>query len=163
MAEKAGNAGQSRGGRHKREPRTGVPRRARSSAKSPAHRREIRLAKPRVANALAAAKAERERIAALVAATAVPELEAEVVVIRQVISQGRHLEVEVERPRPVVDLASMAEGELGWSLGQARLLYQDGYSLAHVVARTGWGAGWFRDLMGPDGYYADLPIVWDAA
>jgi len=29
-----------------------------------------------------------------------------------------------------------------WSLGQARALIRQGYSVAHVVERTGWDADW---------------------
>jgi hypothetical protein len=126
-------------------------------------RRETRLAQPRVANALAAAAAERDRIAALVASLPTPELEAQTVVLHRAVKTERGgiavVEVEATRPAPALDLTSMAEGDKGWTLGQARLLYQDGYSVAHVVARTGWGAGWLRDLMGRDGYYAGLPVL----
>jgi len=38
------------------------------------------------------------------------------------------------------------KGEKGWSLAEARQQINDGYTLAKVVQRTGWGEGWFEDL-----------------
>lgn len=38
-----------------------------------------------------------------------------------------------------------ARGET-WTLGQARQLIRDGYSLAHATRITGWGAMWLEDL-----------------
>lgn len=34
-----------------------------------------------------------------------------------------------------------------WSLGEARDLVRQGYSLAHTVARTGWSASWLNDVV----------------
>jgi hypothetical protein len=37
-------------------------------------------------------------------------------------------------------------------MGQARTMIRDGYRLAKVCERTGWGGFWFEDQVGPDGY-----------
>lgn len=161
---KAGGKGRGLGGRTSGREGSQIKSRAsRTAGNTQAARRERRLALPRVANALAAAAAERDRIAALVASLPAPELEPQTVVLHRAVKTERGgivvVEVEATRPAPALDLTSMAEGDKGWTLGQARLLYQDGYSVGYVVARTGWGAGWLRDLMGRDGYYADLPLL----
>lgn len=38
-----------------------------------------------------------------------------------------------------------------WTLGQARQLLRDGYSLAHASRITGWGAMWLEDLVTEQG------------
>jgi hypothetical protein len=124
-------------------------------------RRELRLAQPRVRNALESARREREWVEALAAACE-PELDRTVpVTIQRWDRDASKTEpAVVEQPAPLVDLTSKAEGE-EWSLGQARMLYRDGYHLAWVTERTGWGAWWFSDLIGPDGYATELREEWD--
>lgn len=39
------------------------------------------------------------------------------------------------------------QGDKGWSLGQARMMLRQGYSLAKVQRLTGWGENWLRDLV----------------
>lgn len=165
MAERAGNAGNARGGRHKKSPRGGAPVKARAAGKSQALRRERRLANPRVRSALAHAAAERARVEALIDKTPAPVVlrQVEVTVQRVQGGKGDPVPVLVERHVPLVDLDSKAEGDKGWSLGQARLLFGDGYSLACVVARTGWGGWWFRDMLAEDGYARTLPVLREAA
>lgn len=54
---------------------------------------------------------------------------------------------------PLHDPSNRSAGDLTrWTVGQARLLLEDGYALAKVCQQTGWGGWWFRDLVGHDGY-----------
>jgi hypothetical protein len=53
---------------------------------------------------------------------------------------------------PTVDLTDKTRRP-GFSLGQVRSLIRQGYSARQVVDMTGWGAYWYADLVGPDGYY----------
>lgn len=39
-----------------------------------------------------------------------------------------------------------ARGDQGFTLAQARQMLRDGYSVDHVVKRTGWGRMWLADL-----------------
>jgi hypothetical protein len=88
----------------------------------------------------------------------------EVTVKRVQGGKGDPVPVLVERHGPAGGPQdSKAEGDKGWSLGQARLLFGDGYSLECVVARTGWGGWWFRDLLAEDGYARTLPVLREAA
>lgn len=152
MAERAGNSGNSRGSSHKRAPRGGQPQKPRAAGNTKPLRRERRLALPRVANALAKAAAERARIEALIE-KAHPELANTVgVVIQRAMANGKTEAVTVQRPVPLVDLTNRTEGDKGWSLGQARVLFGDGYHLRRVVELTGWGGWWFSDLVDAEGY-----------
>lgn len=161
MAEKAGNA--SRGsGRHTKEPRGGTPKGKRASGNSQAARRSRRLNDPRVRTALDEARREREKIAALIAANASTETEGSrrAAMLRVWVRDGDLVADDALAPsslarpgtRVVVNPESRQVGEKGWTLGQSRILISDGYSLDSVVARTGWGAWWFRDLVALDGY-----------
>lgn len=38
------------------------------------------------------------------------------------------------------------EGKSNWTMGQARSLVYDGYTIAHVIEYTGWGSYWFNDM-----------------
>lgn len=68
----------------------------------------------------------------------------------------RKLPTTVTRPRPTKlvvtpspaeqEAARWRKGETAWTLGDARQMVTQGYSLARVVRRTGWGEGWFDDL-----------------
>lgn len=121
-------------------------------------RAELRLSKPRVRNALAEVAAHQARLEAQLQHQSTGELLATVTVpIRRWDKVAHeHVAAVVERPVPVVAMDDRALGEKGWDVGQARLLYLDGYPLDWVVARTGWGAWWFSDLVGRDGYAVDL-------
>jgi hypothetical protein len=151
MAQRAGN--QSRGGgRHNKEPRGGQGRRARGGAKSQPAKRALRLAQPRVRDALSAARTDREWLAAEAA-----EVER---IVRQWTAELARKAVEATvagRPAPAPpalhDRSNRSAGlDRGWTLGQARVLLTDGYPLARVCERTGWGGWWFRDIVGNDGY-----------
>jgi hypothetical protein len=76
--------------------------------------------------------------------------------LEQLMSRQREQELQrlADQPTEVVQAATLAwaEGDRGWTLGQARQLVRDGYQAAAVVARTGWGERWFADLVGGDGY-----------
>lgn len=55
---------------------------------------------------------------------------------------------------PPVDL-DCKDRRPGASLKQVRSLIRQGYSAQQVTQMTGWGAYWFADLLGADGYYDD--------
>lgn len=121
-------------------------------------RHDLHLATPRVAVALADARTERQRLEAILAAQARTETEgSRKAAIRRVwVKDGAEV-TDLDRPRVhetrlVLNPDSRALGEKGWTLGQARVLVTDGYPLEAVVRRTGYGAWWFRDLVGNDGY-----------
>lgn len=153
MAEKAGNAGNSRGGHHKRAPRGGAPTKARSRSKTQAQRRELRLTKGRVKDAMADVARNRAWLEAELAKqvkAGEPELLLPAPVAtatRTRTKVGTAATVVLTPPDP------WREGDDDrWPLGDARALIRDGYHLGHVVGRTGWGEHWFRDLVGRDGY-----------
>ena len=140
-------------------PQGDSPRGSRAGKKRPRRdpslaRRERRMSSPRVRGALAEAAEQRAKIEALLARQSPAELYASVTVpVRRWDKTTRdYAQAVIERPVPEVAMDDRAEGDKGWTVGQARLLYMDGYSLDWVVRRTGWGAWWFSDLTGADGY-----------
>lgn len=56
--------------------------------------------------------------------------------------------------RPVIDMDCKKRNP-AYSLRDVRRMVREGYSLTQVVERTGWGAFWIADMVGPDGYYLE--------
>jgi hypothetical protein len=133
-------------------------------------RTNLRLATPRVATALDAARGHQEDLEALIAR----QLRESAEQVERGRSQARQAVVGREEGgsgskhpstswrvsglpiQPVVTrtVDPQAVGQQGWSLGQARTLLRDGYHVQKVSQMTGYGAAWFDDLVGRDGYYS---------
>lgn len=135
----------------KAEPRGGIPKKARASARSTPERRALRLAEPRVRTALGEAARNRRWLDAVAAAEAA-EREAASLAARAARTAPAAAPAPGARRRPLWDAEDRSAGQKGWTLGQARGLLRDGYHVRWVCSRTGWGGYWFQDLLDAEGY-----------
>jgi len=71
----------------------------------------------------------------------------------QLVTVQRML-AKLKPKRPAIDMDCKSRNP-AFSLRDVRRMVREGYSLSQVVERTGWGAFWIADMVGPDGYYRD--------
>lgn len=123
-------------------------------------RRQIRLRDPRVALSLEEAERERKELEARIArekeqpavGTAAGAAYREPVVVHEDKLPESSDKPKTYRPKKIV-IPYDAQGDKGWSLGQARSMVRQGYKVERVVYMTGWGVKWLEDLpTDPDGY-----------
>jgi hypothetical protein len=132
-------------------------------------RREVRLRDPRVATTLDEVRAEqaalearieREKEQPAVGATAGAKYKPPVVVQEDALPVATG-ETKVYRPKKV-RIPYDAQGNKGWTLGQARSMVRQGYKVTRVVYMTGWGMKWFEDLPTDDDGYGLSTDDWVA-